>query len=206
MSGQFFVVNLREYLDKNDPALITINKLHKLISSFSCSLNPDVENFIKHNAIEFTKKDQSVTYLVFRQNDQDEADFVGYFSLTIKPISIHSSVTISKSMARKLERISVLDENTGTYTAAAYLIAQLGKNFAISEERSINGDELLELALDIISQAKYLLGEVIEFLECEDNDALMKFYEHNGFRFFNSRITQGENSHKLNQLVKFIKS
>ena len=205
MSGQFFVVNLREYLDKNDPALVTINKLHKLISSFSCPLNPDVENFIKHNAIEFTKKDQSVTYLVFRQNDQDEAEFVGYFSLTVKPVSIHSS-TISKSMARKLERISILDENTGIYTAAAYLIAQLGKNFAIPEERRINGDELLELALDIISQAKYLLGGVIEFLECEDNDALMKFYERNGFRFFNSRITQGENSHKLNQLVKFIKS
>jgi len=166
--------------------------------------NPDVEHFLKHNAIEFTKKNQSVTYLVFSKSEQDETDFIGYFSLTIKPVSIHFSV-ISKSMAKKLERISVLDENTGTYTAAAYLIAQLGKNFAIPKERRISGDELLELALDIIYQAQYLLGGVIEFLECEDNKALVEFYERNGFMLFNSRFTQGEKSHKLNQLVKVIK-
>ncbi|MBQ7067534.1 MAG: GNAT family acetyltransferase [Synergistaceae bacterium] len=200
MLEHFFVINLREYLDNED----STNKLYKLLSSFSCPLNPDVEHFLKHNALEFTRKDQSVTYLVFRQNNQKDAYFVGYFSLTIKPVSIHVS-TISKSMARKLERISVLDENAGTYTVSAYLIAQLGKNFALSKEKRISGDELLELALDIIYQAKYLLGGVIEFLECEDNEALMNFYERNGFRFFNSRVTQGESPHKLNQLLKFIR-
>ena len=75
----------------------------------------------------------------------------------------------------------------------------------LSKEKRISGDELLELALDIIYQAKYLLGGVIEFLECEDNEALMNFYERNGFRFFNSRVTQGESPHKLNQLLKFIR-
>ena len=200
MLEHFFVINLREYLDNED----STNKLYKLLSSFSCPLNPDVEHFLKHNALEFTRKDQSVTYLVFRQNNQKDAYFVGYFSLTIKPVSIHVS-TISKSMARKLERISVLDENAGTYTVSAYLIAQLGKNFALSKEKRISGDELLELALDIIYQAKYLLGGVIEFLECEDNEALMNFYERNGFRFFNSRVAQGESPHKLNQLLKFIR-
>ena len=100
MSEQFFIINLREYLDNE-------SKLYKLISPFSCPLNPNVEHFLKHNAIEFTKKDQSVTYLVFRENDRDEADFVGYFSSTVKPVSIHYS-TISKSMARKLERIRLI--------------------------------------------------------------------------------------------------
>ncbi len=80
-----------------------------------------------------------------------------------------------------------------------------GQFFVVNLREYLDKNDL-ELPLDIISQAKYLLGGVIEFLECEDNDALMKFYERNGFRFFNSRITQGENSHKLNQLVKFIKS
>ncbi len=205
MSEQFFVINIREYLDKNDPAKIIEDKIYKLLLSFSCPLNNDVEHFLKHNAIEFTKKDQSVTYLVFRYISNDEADFVGYFTLAVKPVSIHSSA-ISKSMARKLDRISTLDEKTNTYTASAYLIAQLGKNFALPEERRINGNALLELAFDVISQAKYLLGGVIEFLECENNEALMNFYTRNGFRFFNSRITQGENPHTLNQLLKFIKS
>ena len=128
---------------------------------------------------------------------------VVYFSLAIKPVSVIASA-ISKTMARKLERISVLDENTGTYTVSAYLIAQLGKNFALPEKQCIKGDILLRLILDIISQAKYLLGGVLEFLECDDNEALMNFYIRNGFRFFNTRITLGENPHKLNQLLKFI--
>ena len=204
MSGQFFVINLREYIDNKDSPLIAENKLDKLLSCYSCPLNPDVEHFFKHNAVEFTRKDQSVTYLVFCQSNHNEADFVGYFSLSVKPVSINSS-TISKTMARKLDRISTFDEKNGTYTASAYLIAQLGKNFAIPKERRISGDVLLGFAHDIISQAKYLLGGVIEFLECEDNEKLMKFYARNGFRFFNSRMTQGENSHKLNQLLKFIK-
>lgn len=198
MSEQFFIVNLREYLDENKPVYIGEDKLYKLLSSFSCPLNPDVENFLRNSAIEFTKKDQSVTYLVFSHEH-----LVGYFSLAIKPVSVLAS-TISKTMARKLERVSVLDKNTGTYTTSAYLIAQLGKNFALPEEQRINGDILLKLTLDIISQAKYLLGGVLEFLECDNNEALMNFYIRNGFKFFNTRVTLGENPHKLNQLLKFI--
>lgn len=53
--------------------------------------------FLLHNAIEFTKKDQSITYLVF---DAEDASLVGYFSLTIKPISVRAS-NISKTMAKK---------------------------------------------------------------------------------------------------------
>lgn len=200
MPEQFFVINLREYLDEKDPVYIGEDKLYELLGSFSCEINPDVEHFIKRNAIEFTKKDQSVTYLVF---NQDNSDFVGYFSLAVKPVSVLIS-TISKSMAKKLERISVLDEKTETYTASAYLIAQLGKNFNLPKEMRISGDILLELALDTISQAQYSLGGVLEFLECDDNKFLMNFYTRNGFRLFNSRITKGENPRKLNQLLKFI--
>ena len=56
MSEQFFIVNLREYLDENKPVYIGEDKLYKLLSSFSCPLNPDVENFLRNSAIEFTKK------------------------------------------------------------------------------------------------------------------------------------------------------
>ena len=40
---------------------------------------------LKRRAIEFTKKDQSITYLVF---DAEDASLVGYFSLTVKPLSL----------------------------------------------------------------------------------------------------------------------
>ena len=106
MSDKYFTVNIRAYLDKDEPTYIGEESLYDLLSDFSCPKNPDVEYFLLHNAIEFTKKDQSITYLVF---DAEDASLVGYFSLTVKPISVRAS-HISKTMAKKLSRVSILDD------------------------------------------------------------------------------------------------
>lgn len=198
MTEKYSVVNIRAFIDKNNPAYIGEEKLNEIFSEFSCPINPDVERFLLHSSIEFTKKDQSVTYLVF---NQENVDLVGYFSIAIKPISVLAS-SISKSMCKKISRVSVLDESTNTYTASAYLIAQLGKNFAIPKEQRIKGNALLDFALNNILRAKYFLGGVVEFLECEDKQPLMKFYSSNGFKVFNSRTTN--DGLKLYQLLKFI--
>lgn len=113
----------------------------------------------------YSKKDQSITYLVF---DAEDASLVGYFSLTVKPISIRTS-NISKTMAKKLSRVSILNKETQSYTTAAYLIAQLGKNYSLPKDKQISGNILLNFALETFSSIKYSLGGVIEFLECEDN-------------------------------------
>ena len=198
MTEKYSVVNIRAFIDKNNPVYIGEEKLNEIFSEFSCPINPDVERFLLHSSIEFTKKDQSVTYLVF---NQENVDLVGYFSIAIKPISVLAS-SISKSMCKKISRVSVLDESTNTYTASAYLIAQLGKNFAIPKEQRIKGNALLDFALNNILRAKYFLGGVVEFLECEDKQPLMKFYSSNGFKVFNSRTTN--DGLKLYQLLKFI--
>ena len=194
MAEKYSVVNIRSFIDKNNPAYIGEEQLSEIFNEFSCPVNPDVEYFLLHNSIEFTKKDQ----LVFTE---DNADLTGYFSVTIKPISILAS-SLSKSIRKKISRVSVLDENTDTYTASAYLIAQLGKNFALPSERRIKGNALLDFALNNILRAKYFLGGVVEFLECEDKKPLMNFYMRNGFKVFNSRVTKEKV--KLFQLLKFI--
>jgi len=198
MTEKYSVVNIRSFIDKNDPAYIGEEKLNEILSEFSCPINPDVERFLLQSSIEFTKKDQSVTYLVFTQ---DNVELVGYFSITIKPISVLAS-SLSKTMCKKISRVSVLNEDTNTYAASAYLIAQLGKNFALPIERRIDGNALLDFALSNILRAKYFLGGVVEFLECEDKEPLIKFYTGNGFKIFNSRITK--DNLKLCQLLKFI--
>lgn len=202
MSGKYFSINIRAYLDKNSPVYIGEKKLYKILSDFSCPKNPDVEYFLLHNAVEFTKKDQSVTYLVF---DTENTSLVGYFSLAVKPISVRASA-ISKTMARKLSRVSVLDNETQSYITSAYLIAQLGKNYSISKEKQISGNILLAAALEIISTMKYALGGVMEFLECEDNEFLLRFYTKNRFKLFDKRIatSQDGKQHTLHQLLKFI--
>ena len=189
-------------MDKDEPTYIGEESLYDLLSDFSCPKNPDVEYFLLHNAIEFTKKDQSITYLVF---DAEDASLVGYFSLTIKPISVRAS-NISKTMAKKLSRVSILDEETQSYTTAAYLIAQLGKNYSLPKNKRIPGNILLGFALETISSLKYSVGGVMEFLECEDNEFLLSFYTQNHFKPFDTRITASQNNepHTLHQLLKFI--
>ena len=203
MSDKYFTINIRAYLDKDEPTYIGEESLYDLLSDFSCPKNPDVEYFLLHNAIEFTKKDQSITYLVF---DAEDASLVGYFSLAVKPISVRAA-NISKTMAKKLARVSILDKETQSYTAAAYLIAQLGKNYSLPKEKQIAGSVLLGFALETISNLKYSVDGVMEFLECEDNEFLLNFYTRNHFKPFDMRTTvpvHDSEPHTLHQLLKFI--
>lgn len=71
----------------------------------------------------------------------------------------------------------------------------------------MEGSVLLAFALETISNLKYSVGGVMEFLECEDNEFLLNFYTRNHFKPFDMRTTvsvhDGE-PHTLHQLLKFI--
>ena len=109
-------------------------------------------------------------------------------------------------MSKKLARVSIVDRDTQSYTTAAYLIAQLGKNYSLPKEKQIPGKILLGFALETISNLKYSAGGVMEFLECEDNEFLLNFYTQNHFKPFGTRVTASQNNepHTLHQLLKFI--
>lgn len=57
------VFNIREYLSGGDNTDFGEEELRKLLSEFSCEKNLDVERLLKQQSIDFTKKQQSVTYL-----------------------------------------------------------------------------------------------------------------------------------------------
>ena len=202
VSDNYTIINIREYLalgtdeDVGEPALV------RLLSDFSCPKNPDVEYFLKKNAIEFTKKNQSVTYLVF---SNDEGALIGYFSIALKPLTVKGN-TVSNTVKRKLLRISELDENSQTYTMSAYLIAQLGKNFTNNLNNGITGAELLELAWSVIEDMQYMGGGMVVFLEATNNVKLLKYYNDNRFSQFDTRQTTSKNqeSHELVQLLRLL--
>lgn len=201
-NDRFFSVNIREYLalgndeEAGEPALI------ELLSGFSSPKNKDVERFLKKSAIEFTKKNQSVTYLVVSAED---VRLLGYFTLALKPLTVRGE-TVSNTMKRKLLRISELDEKSDTYTMSAYLIAQLGKNFSESGGTEITGAELLKLAWDKIKEIQYLGGGVVTFLEAENEERLLSFYRDNRFSQFDTRqtVSDMEESHELVQLLRLL--
>ena len=174
--------------------------LDHVYSGFSCPKNPDVERFLCEQSINFTKKNQSVTYLV---NEKITFDLVGYFALTIKAISVNANL-FSNTMRRKIERVSEVNEHTGEYLVAAFLIAQLSKNFTDDINKRITGAQLLELAIDKIRALQYMEGGTVVFLEADDNPKLLSFYEANGFKRFAVRQSHTPDQHKLVQLLKVL--
>ncbi len=176
-TNRYLVINIRRYLNSDNPKLGE-SRLLQVLPGFSCLRNPDVERFLKKSSVEFTKKNQSVTYLVF---DISSMVLVGYFTLALKPLTVRGE-TVSNTVKKKLLRVSEWDEKSDTYTMSAYLIAQLGKNFTNGADKKITGEELLALAWDKIKEIQYLGGGVETFLEAENEEKLLSFYRDNRFR------------------------
>lgn len=200
----FTTINIREYLNNPNDDEIGENALIQILSDYSCELNLDVERFLKEQSIEFSKKHQSVTYLVLSNED---AELLGYFTLTVKPITIKCDNIKSKTILKKIARVSDCREDDDTYSLSAYLIAQLGKNYANHNDKRITGKQLLGLAINQIKDLQYLIGGTIMFLEAEKKPELIKFYKDNGFVEFDTRETTSTISeqHTLIQLLKVIK-
>lgn len=153
----------------------------------------DVERFLKH---------QAVTYLVLSQED---AELLGYFSITVKPLVVRAE-PFSNTVKRKLARFSEIDKGEQTYNLAAYLIAQLGKNFNDRAKGRITGKELLEAAIRQIQSLQYQVGGMVAFVEAENNVKLLSFYENYGFKQFDTRQTTSKESglHELVQLLRLV--
>ena len=199
--NKYRIINIRRYIGNENPELGE-DELLQILSEFSCPMNPDVERFLKHSSIEFTKKNQSVTYLVFSVAD---GKLLGYFTLALKPLTVRGE-TVSNTVKRKLLRISELDKKSDTYTMSAYLIAQLGKNYSENDGKMITGAELLELAWDKIKATQYMFGGMVTFLEAENEEKLLSFYRNNCFSQFDTRqtISDTDEAHELVQLLRLL--
>ena len=199
--NKYRIINIRRYIGNENPELGE-DELLQILSEFSCPMNPDVERFLKHSSIEFTKKNQSVTYLVFSVAD---GKLLGYFTLALKPLTVRGE-TVSNTVKRKLLRVSELDKKSDTYTMSAYLIAQLGKNYSENGGKMITGAELLELAWDKIKATQYMFGGMVTFLEAENEEKLLSFYRDNRFSQFDTRqtISDTDESHELVQLLRLL--
>lgn len=199
-ANDLIVLNIREYLE-NDDGRLGEDKLVQFFSEFSCPLNKDVERFLKRQSVEFTKKHQAVTYLVLSLED---AELLGYFSITIKPLVVRAE-PFSNTVKRKLARFSEIDKGEQTYNLAAYLIAQLGKNYSDRAIGRITGKKLLEAAIRQIQVLQYQAVGMVAFVEAENKAKLLSFYESYGFKQFDTRQTVKESEpYELVQLLRLV--
>lgn len=178
----FVEMNLCNILDQ-----LGENETQSILSSFSCPLNKDIENFIKYKAIEFSKRTTAKTHLVFWQTDDEKyTELVGYYTITYKVITVDRTV-LSNTEAKKLKNQGVYDETKQEYTVSAPLIAQLGKNYSNGNDTLISGADLLHLAVNKIRKIQNEIGGRFMYLECEDNEKLLTFYKTHNFKIFGKR-------------------
>jgi len=176
--------------------------LSSTLSSFAVPLNSEVEDFIRKKALQATKLKSSISYLVI---DEDLADVVGYFTLLVKPFTIQAASLSSKNR-RLIARFAEENTEAGDYTASVYLIAQIGKNYAIEEPLQISGGDLLNMALDKLRAAQDLVGGKLVLVEREaDRAKLLEFYNANGFKSWNGRYDRKDQV-QYDQMIRVLES
>ena len=105
-----------------------------------------------------------------------------------------------------LARFSEINKSEQTYNIAAYLIAQLGKNYNDSVKGRITGQELLEAAIRQAQILQYQAGGMVVFVEADNKEKLLSFYESYCFKQFDTRQAASSEvePHELVQLLKLI--
>ena len=192
--NQYTVMNILDLIDS-----VGENEVQKGLSDFLCPQNREIENFIRNNAIEFAKRKLSITYLLL--NNADGA-IAGYFTLTHKAIEIKND-NISNTTRRKLSAHARLDADTNSFTASAFLLAQIGKNYGIDNEKRITGDELIRYADDVMADIQRRIGGGIIYLDCEDKQRLKTFYiDKNHYKIFGERYSVSDGIRYL-QMIRF---
>ena len=142
-------------------------KIEKLLSTFECTQNPDLEEFLTtpSKAIQSEKRAITRTYL-YLELQNNTLIVVAYFTIAIK---ILYSEGLSKSMIKKLDGI---DKNREAMPS--YLIAQLGKSNIC---RYKIGLHILDNAIEKIRESHQVIGGRFIILDSVNVQKVIAFYQ-----------------------------
>lgn len=171
-----------------------MEKVKKVLNTFKCSKNKDVEMFLKEKACLFENKNKSRTYLILKEESlkNGKIEIMAYFTLSSKVLQLPE--ILSKSQRKKIDGLY-----SGTTKISVFLIGQIAKND--KNKNDISGDELLEYALSYIEKAQKIIGGKVILIETKNEIKLINFYERSNFKLLNGKINNDEN---LLQMIKII--
>lgn len=146
-----------------------------VVDSFRCSLNEDIEDFLRNKSIDFERRGLCTTYVYI---DTATMQVCGYFSLTHKALSISEL-----SYGRRKDIAGIKTAKIAPFI----LLAQLGK-FKSDEPggsgcSQLSGDAMMADAFAIIAKSnEYIINRRV-LVECENEAHLISFYQRHGFKF-----------------------
>lgn len=143
------------------------NQIKKLLKTFVCTKNTDVQDFLHNKAITFERNLCSCTYLYTSNADKS---VVAYITLGIKSL-------LTNDLSD--EAIVFLDGYTNEILSIpCYLIAQLGKSDTCKEKI---GSFLLDDALSIIDKSQDSLKGRFVLIDSVNDERVINFYKANSF-------------------------
>lgn len=179
---------LTEFADKG--------KVGRTLSSFYCTKDPDIQDFVRCNMEKFDDKSICRSYLILDRKNSDDENFciLGFFALALKILTVDQS----KLTGKQRKDMNLLRKQGGI---PSYFIAQLGKNDMF--KHNFEGKYLLDEAVNIVYECIELLGGTIVWLEAnKEADSVVKFYKENGFIELQSELQ--EDGVERMQLVKYL--
>ncbi len=144
------------------------NQIRRLLKTFKCKKNKDLENFLHNKAILFEEKGRSRTYIYI---DTEQKGVIAYFTISISSLYVENFSKETVSYLYGEERIKLK-------CLPCYLIGQLGK----SDKCKIKiGKFLLKKAINIIIDGYIIFNGRFILLDAINNKKIINFYEDNGF-------------------------
>ena len=160
-------------------------KVKKLLKTFKCPQNSDVENFLHRNAIKFELSGLSRTYIWFLENP---LKVVAYFTVALKAITLDEATLKAIEEAAGEQFKEILNDLLKGFPLGernkqipVYLIGQLGK----APEVEKLGGYLLKVALEKIQIASEAVGGkivVLDVVKKGNFEKLIQHYRDLGFR------------------------
>lgn len=169
-------LKLNDYLEKAG-----IDETKKLISSFFCSRDEDVENFMNQKAITYEYSEISRTTLICWLDEENlKIELLAYYSLAMETFVLDG---LSKTLQKKI-RGNDRDPRKKSNSIPAILIGQLGKNDKATYV--VNSNTLFNELFLSINSINHMIASKLVYLHCKDNPKLKSLYESKGFQLLKS--------------------
>jgi hypothetical protein len=143
-------------------------QVKKLLETFSCTKNIDLQDFLHNKAVTFENNLRSRTYLYLDNITQEVA---AYFTVTIS--TLHTD-GISPKVTKLLDGYK-----DDVASISCFLIGQLGKSDKFEPQKI--GEYILDDAIGIIDRSQQSLGGRFILLDAINKEQVIKFYETNAF-------------------------
>jgi hypothetical protein len=144
------------------------NKIKKLLQTFKCNQNLDLQDFLHNKALVFEKNLRSRTYLYI---DNNTKNVVAYFTIAINTLYTDN---ISAEVIKLLDGY-----RNDTKSIPCFLIGQLGKSDLCKDIKI--GQFIIEDAIEIIDNSQMLVGGRFILLDSINIKEVISFYENNLF-------------------------